>query len=597
MKVLRPFAAALTVFLLFSCGEGDPETQNQTANQTENVANNNGDPNGDNEDPNGDNEDPNGDPNDDPNDDPAPTPTACEAPVDPPDTSDPDQVVGDGTPDSCTEDALRDAVDDGGIIAFDCGDEEVTIEITEALELRTDTDTTIDGGGLIVLDGGRDEGRQNRIFHYHSPDYRATDTLVTLMGLTVQNAEAPAQDFTEQDTDNPECAWGYRDGEGGALRMRDGRLRIFDSTFRGNRAADVGPDTGGGGLYAVGATEVTIVDSTFIDNAGSNGGAVGLLQADGVFYNSRFADNRATGEGQNFGGATGCPDFNHAEQGGAGGNGGAIAIDGSDVDEVDFCGVVIRGNEANELATVFRTPNTHRGTSTFRRVHFDENHAGDGGGAIWMQDMEFSMTESAVTNNTSHGLGAGVRIGQGAHGSTLELENTTIYGNVATESLGGGLVFSGEGVVRNVTFAENEAAGGEGYFGAAIVAHGDGYNDLEVYNTVFHNNFDDHQYTPMTCSIDSPGEPGVLPGDNNVQWPEQRRGGSDVDDNPCTEGIHFADVELGPLEDNGGPTPTAMPPEGSVAVGAGEDCPDTDQRGEPRPVDGCTIGAVEVLTE
>lgn len=522
-----------------------------------------------------------------------PPTSTCTAPISLEDTSTPDTVVGDGTSASCTHEALAAAVAQGGVITFDCGAEPVTLDITEALQLRTDVDTIIDGGGLVTLDGGRNDGRQNRIFEYHSPDYRVTTTRVVVQRLTLQNAEAPTSDYTPPNPDNAQCAWGYKDGEGGAVRMRDGRLHVIDCVFRNNHAAPTGPDTGGGAIYAAGALEVIVVGSTFVDNQGSNSGAIGLLQTDGLFFNSHFEGNRATGEGQNFGGASGCPEFNHAAQGGAGGNGGAMAIDGNDVERVEFCGVVFKDNHANELATIFRTPNSQRGLTTFDHCLFEGNHASDGGGAIWMQDMTFEMRNSAVIGNTSDGLGGGIRIDQGPHGSTLLLENVTLAGNVATNSLGGGLVFAGEGTIRNCTFAENEAAGGEGYFGAAIVSHGEASANLEVHNTIFWNNIDDHEWTPMTCSILNPGTPGTLPGSNNVQWPEMRNGTNNQMDNPCTPNITFADPQLSPLADNGGPTPTMMPAANSVVIGLGGDCPTTDQRGEPRPATGCAAGAVE----
>jgi len=521
-----------------------------------------------------------------------PPPATCEAPIELEETSSPDRVVGDGTPGSCTHDALAAAVAQGGTITFDCGGD-VTIDVTSAYELRTDVDTIIDGAGRVTLDGGRDSGRQTRIFEFDSPNYRVTTTRVVLQRLTLQSAEAPAADFTPQDPGNEECAWGYKDGEGGAIRIRDGRLHIIDTVFRNNAGAPTGPDTGGGAIYALGALEVIVVGSTFTGNEGSNGGAVYLLQSDGVFYNTVFDSNRATGQGQNFGGATGCPEFNHAEQGGAGGNAGALGIDGGDTGDIDLCGVSFRDNDANELATVFRTPNSQRGRSTFNRCLFDGNHTGDGGGAIWMQDMQFEMYASAVVGNTSDGLGAGVRIDQGPHGSTIRIENTTFQGNVTNMSLGGGLVFSGEGLIRNCTFAQNEAAGGEGFFGAAIVAHGAESANLRVENTLFWNNSDDHEWTPMTCSIGNPGSPTTLPGSGNAQWPRLRNGPSAQPDNPCTTGILFEDAMLAPLTDNGGPTPTMMPPAGSVAIGLGADCPATDQRGQPRPAVGCAAGAVE----
>ena len=108
--------------------------------------------------------------------------------------------------------------------------------------------------------------------------------------------------------------------------------------------------------------------------------------------------------------------------------------------------------------------------------------------------------------------------------------------------------------------------------------------------------------TPSRCvppavggwwSMAGPEPPGVMPGANNFQWPRQRVGTNNVDDNECTAGITWADAGLEALADNGGPTLTMMPGAGSVVGGAGTDCPATDQRGQPRPAQGCAAGAVE----
>jgi hypothetical protein len=58
-----------------------------------------------------------------------------------------------------------------------------------------------------------------------------------------------------------------------------------------------------------------------------------------------------------------------------------------------------------------------------------------------------------------------------------------------------------------------------------------------------------------------------------------------------------ADPLLGPLQNNGGPTPTMAPATGSPVIDTGGGCPPTDQRGLPRPDSGetaCDIGAYEV---
>ncbi len=58
-------------------------------------------------------------------------------------------------------------------------------------------------------------------------------------------------------------------------------------------------------------------------------------------------------------------------------------------------------------------------------------------------------------------------------------------------------------------------------------------------------------------------------------------------------------ANLGPLQNNGGPTLTCVPLPGSLAIGNGAStgAPNTDQRGVPRPQNGTfDIGAVQVAT-
>src|SRR5690349_15342900 len=61
-------------------------------------------------------------------------------------------VVGNGSSGSCTESALRTALNNGGTVTFNCGGSPLTI--TLAARLVITKTTTIDGGGLITLSGG-----------------------------------------------------------------------------------------------------------------------------------------------------------------------------------------------------------------------------------------------------------------------------------------------------------------------------------------------------------------------------------------------------------------------------------------------------------
>lgn len=75
-----------------------------------------------------------------------------------------------------------------------------------------------------------------------------------------------------------------------------------------------------------------------------------------------------------------------------------------------------------------------------------------------------------------------------------------------------------------------------------------------------------------------------------------------ADDNSCLSSVILASPLLGPLADNGGPTPTRMPLTGSPAIDSGLNaiCLASDQRGQARPIGKvlstptCDIGAVEV---
>ncbi len=472
----------------------------------------------------------------------------CQAPISPVDTSNPNEVVGSGTPESCTESALRAAIDQGGIITFNCGSSATTISITAPLELRVDTDTIIDGGGRITLDAGHN----NRIFYFYHPDWMNNHNRVVIQRLTLINGKAPAGEFFPQDPGNPLCAWGYKEGSGGAILIRNGVLHVIDSNFYNNEAALVGPDVGGGAIYALGVPEIIIAGSEFKGNRGANGGAVGMLYANPGIYNTVFEDNTSEGTGMNYV-EPGCPRFNHDEQGGAGGNGGAIAFDGMNDDGVVFtlCGTTFRNNRANELGgAIFRTPNVSVREMLIQRSLFDGNTARLGG-VSFIKQNSVTMSETTLMNNRAGvlvdgndvgGLFGGLWVNQG----TLGAENCTFYNNQPD----GLSVEGGGGTVRNVTFVNSNVYG------------------VEIENSVFSN---------VSCDQ-------TLSGSRNLQWPIG---------NACTTDTTFANPELAPLGDNGGPTPTFMPSPDGPVNGLGRNCPAMDQRGSPRDINTCDAGSVE----
>src|SRR5258707_14817784 len=76
--------------------------------------------------------------------------STCTPPVGPVDISHPTTVVGTGTGSSCTEDALDQAIQQGGIITFDCGGR-ATIQNKSEKKFGKDVGTNIHGQGQKTL--------------------------------------------------------------------------------------------------------------------------------------------------------------------------------------------------------------------------------------------------------------------------------------------------------------------------------------------------------------------------------------------------------------------------------------------------------------
>jgi hypothetical protein len=506
-----------------------------------------------------------------------PPAAVCTAPIQAADVSQPATVVGTGTAASCTEALLSAALTKGGVVTFDCGAAAATITVTKTIELPTGVDTVIDGGGLVTIDGGGTV----RILDWNSSNYRANTHKLTLQHLTLAHGHATG---TMAIAAAPlPCSSGYYDGAGGALQMRDGVLNVVDAVFIDNQAEPLGPDVGGGAIYLNGALDGVVVGSTFLNNSGSNSGAIGSLNSDLDVYNSTFQGNAALGFGANSNDSTKCSvvDKNNQNQTGSGGNAGAIGMDGgSDVTHT-FCGDTFRSNSSGKGAlggALARTPDAAKQTTVIDRCLFDSN-TGDSAGAAYFHNSTLTITASTFTNN---GGQTGIGTIQ-ADGTTFDFTNVTFYGNHATAGVGATLaLFGGGGTLLNCTFADNQCdAANE--FGAAIF----GSPDLTIQNTIFDANTAQNPGAPMQCQV------GTVTGTGDMQWPVDHANGGGADA-LCVPGIYeTTDPMLGALGDHGGPVPVALVASGSAALARGTGCPPTDARGMPRSTTSCTAGAAE----
>ncbi len=297
------------------------------------------------------------------------------------DTSQPTTVVGSGASSSCTFQALSSAVSRGGIITFNCGPNPVTISVTSTLKPPISTGKTpvhivIDGGNKVTLDGGG----AVQILSWTHATWRTSQDTLTLQHIQLSNGKATgAKTIPACNTKpNTQCSTGYTDGQGGAVYMQDGSLRVIDSVFTGNQAAMLGPDTGGGALYLFGSGTLSYVaHSTFKDNTASNAGAIGMLWVGASIYDSLFDGNRAVGTGANGVDSTQCScDDGNGDQVGSGGNGGAIYKDGGDGVTLTLCGNLVQNNSATEFgAGTFLTADGSAATLIIDDSVFKDNHS------------------------------------------------------------------------------------------------------------------------------------------------------------------------------------------------------------------------------
>lgn len=282
------------------------------------------------------------------------------------DTSQPNRVVGNGTPASCTGQAVVNAVALGGKIRFNCGPNPVTINMTSTAKVFNDRpDVTLDGQGLITLNGGGNV----RILYQNTCDPAQVWTTghcdnQETPRLTVQNMRFVNGNSSGQLTDG---------GGGGAIFVRGGQFKIVNSVFTNNRCESTGPDIGGGAVRVLSIFQnrpVYVVQSTFGGGSGlcnvcSNGGALSSIGVSYSIFNSLLTHNTAVGNGANPQ-RPGTP---------GGGSGGAIYNDGN-LFTLSVYGSVVSDNTAVEGGSaVFYVSNNRTGLMTLSDSVFVRNPA------------------------------------------------------------------------------------------------------------------------------------------------------------------------------------------------------------------------------
>jgi uncharacterized repeat protein (TIGR01451 family)/CSLREA domain-containing protein len=377
------------------------------------------------------------------------------------------------------------------------------------------------------------------------------------------------------------------------------------------RHGDPGVGAHGGGLIVDSTAVLTLTHSTVISNTALRGGGIKVL--------GRLNLSDATVDANQGGGITvdgGSSTLNNVQIRGNGGAGirhenlASLAFDNGTVSGNTGGGIYNNASTAtlSHVAVISNTGSggvfsTGSGTRPARLVMsactVSSNKATNGGGILSQGiNARANINDTDISGNTATSAGGGVfnnglmtlngstlrhnraRSGGGIDhfGGNLYLTNDTLSGNVAGDN-GGGLYNRSSAILTNVTFHSNTANG--------IYTGGNIFNDtalLSIVNAIVAYSEADGNCFNSEGFLNSLG--------HNLE-------SADTCGFGATGDMVNTDPLLGPLQNNGGPTPTHALLPGSPAIDAGDNaaCPATDQRGVARPQgDRCDVGAYELIS-
>ncbi|HEV7473600.1 MAG TPA: Calx-beta domain-containing protein [Pyrinomonadaceae bacterium] len=453
-----------------------------------------------------------------------------------------------------------------------------------------------------------------------TPDFRiffAVNATTTISGLTITNGKTP--DGVSSETVAP----------GGGISQAGGAMTLTDVVITGNRTGNGGNITSGfstgfggqgGGINSTGTLLMTncVVSNNITGNGGSNtssgsssggwggfGGGINitgtLAMANSVISNNTTGNGGPGGSGGSGGRGAGIfigsgtlvlnsvtISANHTgnsggPSGGNSGYGGGIFSDSSNTSLVMTSVTITNNTTGNNITTgsVGGGAGIYLlgGTATLTDSNVSNNHNGNanpgsfigggGSGGGIFNNGNFIIKNSLISGNTTgngavggdgnvgggisnnfnltvinstisgNSTGVGSSRGGGIYsGGTVSLINCTIFGNQANDNLGNGLVGTGPTNLRNTIVARNGANPDSpdlnpGFFSNAFTSQG-------------------HNFIGNADGVN-----GFTNGVNGDQV-----------------GTSAAPIDplLGPLADNGGPTLTHAPLDGSPVVDAGDDC-------------------------
>jgi hypothetical protein len=505
--------------------------------------------------------------------------------------------------------SLRDAINNsasGETIDFSLGPGSHTITLAGSA-LVVPHALTISGPGAssLTVDGNQQSG----VF-----DIEANAANVTISGLTITHGALSGTGKTGGGgildhnaalltlsgvaiTGNQATVSSAQSTGGGGVFVDGGDVTVTNSTISGNQVSITGAtsgDNGGGGLYDAGgditltgtAVNGNTVNQTGTSSSGSDGG--GGIYSDGgdLAITGGSVDNNSADADAAQGGSDGGGAIHNA--------GGDITLAGTTVNANSFTVGTANSGDDGAGGILSEGGDLTVTSSSIDGNHFNVTDAStsgssgdDGGGGLLSEGGNISVIGSSISQNTGtvtaaggpNGDGGGAIYDEGAHAiyqnSTLSNNSVTVNGG-GPPSGGGAINSLGGGTATDVTIAGNSI----NQPGGAILNR---FGTFRFRNTIIAG----------TCA-----GAGSFASD-----------GFNLDSgNTCglngTGDLINTDPQLGPLQNNGGPTRTRALAATSPAVDAGA-CTDAggnavsvDQRGvaRPQPAGGkCDIGAYELV--
>lgn len=521
------------------------------------------------------------------------------------------KYVGNGTPESCTDAALRNAVVGGGTIYFRCGPYPITLAVNGG-PIVILSNTTIDGEDKIQLSG-------SGVYRILYVEYKQTLTLNRIVlkdgwarsdtpsdpdgggairsdglsTLNIYNSQILNSKFLATNHGNED-----ESAYGGAIFIHDRAImNVENSYFEGN----VSYRGGGGAIHTI-ETNLTVRNSIFKNNVSTGDGSGAAIYNDNVVdsngfvlvEDSYFEGNTSTGEG----GAILTQLFKGNQQGIYRRNKYIKNVVTRDPDGLANGGAIRVGDGTFEISDSF----------------FQENSTEGQGGAIWVgETSRVKINGNVIYNNraykntdpfpctndsrtSAHGGGIYIYGTPGDSGNSAEIVNTLISENSA-HCYGGGIDYNSPGPLSiiNSTIVDNYVNQNGG---GVSISQPSGGGNVTIKNSIIANNrvvAGGGSTTRYNCYKSSGN---FINGGNNIQFSNLI-----ANDTICASGFTIADPKVAGLADNGGPYPTRGLLPGSPAINAGNNnvcnaapVNQKDIRRMFRITSGiCDIGAFEVL--